>query len=86
MLVVAGEPILDGDVMVVRVARFGGGSDAAKRTRNDEFELKKQVSDLFEELAQLENGTVILLEFRHGLPFLLETTPRVASAPASSAR
>jgi hypothetical protein len=85
MLVRGGEPILNSDVRVVRVARLGSGTDGAKVTRT-EFELKKQVCDLFEELAQLENGTVILLEFRHGLPFLLETTPRVISAPESSAR
>jgi hypothetical protein len=36
-----------------------------------------QVSDLFAELMRLENGTVIRLEFRHGLPFLLETTRMV---------
>ena len=74
MLVRGGEPILNGDMVVVRVARFGGGTDAAKVTRTDEFELKRQVRDLFEELDHLQDGTVILLEFRHGLPFLLETT------------
>jgi hypothetical protein len=84
MLVLGGEPILNSDVKIVRVARLGSGTDGAKVTRT-EFESKKQVRDLFEELAQLENGTVILLEFRHGLPFLLETTLRVVSAPESSA-
>ena len=84
MAVRGGEPILNNDVKVVRVARLGSGTDGAKVTRT-EFESKKQVRDLFEELAQLENGTVILLEFRHGLPFLLETTPRVVFAPKSSA-
>ena len=85
MPVRAGEPIFNSDVKVVRVARFGSGTDGAKVTRT-EFELKKQVRALFEELARLENGTVIRLEFRHGLPFLLEITPRVVSAPESSAR
>jgi len=74
MPVRAGEPIFNSDVKVVRVARLPSGTDGAKVTRT-EFELKKQVRDLFEELAGLENGTVIRLEFRHGLPFLLETTP-----------
>jgi len=74
MHVRAGVPIITGDVKVVRVARLGGCSDAAKVTRTDEFDLKRQVRDLFEELDRLQDGTVILLEFRHGLPFLLETT------------
>jgi len=69
-----GEPIFNSDVKVVRVARLGGGSDAAQVTRAIEFELKRQVRDLFEELERLREGTVIRLEFRHGLPFLLETT------------
>jgi hypothetical protein len=68
-----GQPILDSTVNVVRVARLGGGSDPAKVTRTDEFELKRQVSDLFGELEHLYDGKVIRLEFRHGLPFLLET-------------
>jgi hypothetical protein len=32
-----------------------------------EVELKEQIRDLFAELAGLENGMVIRLEFRHGL-------------------
>jgi hypothetical protein len=61
-------------VKVVRVARLGGESQGTKVTGAGEFELKRQVRDLFDELARLKNGTVIRLEFRHGLPFLLETT------------
>ena len=77
----AGDPILNREVNVVRVSRLGCGSNAAKVTRTDEFELKRQVRDLFEELAGLENGTGIRLEFRHGLPFLLETTPNAVPIP-----
>ena len=76
----AREPILYNDVKVVRVARLGGGSDPAKVTRTDVFELKRQVRDLFEELEHLHDGTVIRLEFRHGLPFLLETRLKVVPA------
>ena len=77
MPVRAGEPILNSEVKVVRVARLGGGNDAAKVTRTDEFELKRQVRDLFEELEHLHDGTVIRLEFRHGLPFVLETAAHI---------
>ena len=58
-----GQLILDSNVNVVRVARLGGGSDAAKVAHTDEFELKGQVRDLFEELKRLQNCTVIRLEF-----------------------
>jgi len=57
-----------------RVARLCGERSRTKVTCTDEFELKTKARDLFAELAGLENGRVILLEFRHGLPFLLETT------------
>src|ERR1700722_16005118 len=81
MPVRAGEPILNSDVKVVRVARLGSGTDGAKVRRSDDFELKCQIRDLFEELARLQNATVIRLEFRNGLPFLLETTPSAVPIP-----
>jgi len=68
----AGQPIIEPYVRVVRIARLGSKSGMTKTSRTDEFELKKQVRDLFDELARLHNGTVIKLEFRHGLPFLVE--------------
>jgi hypothetical protein len=79
MSVRAGQPILGRNVRVVRVARLGGGSDAAQVTCTDEFELKRQVCDLFDELERLQCGTVIRLEFRHRLLFLLETAATASS-------
>ena len=34
--------------------------------------MKRSVCDLFDELARLEDGTVVKLEFRYGLPVLAE--------------
>jgi hypothetical protein len=75
MQVRAGLPVLNQATKVVRIARLGADCSRTEVTLDDPFELKRQVRNLFEELARLENGTVIRLEFRHGLPFLLETTP-----------
>ena len=72
MPVRAGAPILNIDVKVVRVTHLGGRHVAKALTEG--FELKSQVRDLLEELERLQDGMVIRLEFRHGLPFLLETT------------
>jgi hypothetical protein len=77
MPVRAGEPVFNRDVKVVRIVRLGGERDPSKLTNAEDFELKRQVRDLFDELARLENGIVIRFEFRHGLPFLLETTATV---------
>lgn len=71
----AGQPVLDRGIKVVRVARLGGENGGTKVPGGDKFELKQAVRDLFEELARLDNGSVVKLEFRRGLPYLLETTP-----------
>jgi hypothetical protein len=72
MSVRAGQPILDRDVKVVRFVRLGGESRATSVPSGNEFELKRPVRNLFDELARLGNGKVVSLEFRHGLPFLIE--------------
>jgi hypothetical protein len=77
MPVNAGQPILDQDLKIVRVACLGGESGGTKLSTGDEFELKRSVRDLFDELARLGDGTVVRLEFKRGLPCRLETTPHV---------
>src|ERR1700674_3741144 len=73
MSIRAGQPILGQNVKIVRVARLGG-ENGTNAVPSGEYELKRPVRNLFDELARLQNGTVISLEFRHGLPFRLETT------------
>jgi len=72
MSVRAGQPILDHDLRVVRIARLGSASIDTKTSVSVDFELKRAFRDLFEALERLNNGMVLKLEFRHGLPFLLE--------------
>jgi hypothetical protein len=69
-----GQPILEKDLRVVRVARLGGESGGTKVPKTAEFELNRATLDLFDELARLGNGTVVRLEFKWGLPWLLEAT------------
>jgi len=73
----AGQPLLDSSVKIVRTALLGGGSRGTT-VHGDQFELKKAVLDLFDELERLNHGTVARLEFKRGLPCLLETTAAVA--------
>lgn len=77
MSIRAGQPVLDQDLKVVRVACLGGESSGTKLPGTDEFELKRAVCDLFDELARLGHGTVVKLEFKRGLPCRLEITPHV---------
>lgn len=81
MSVREGQPVLDHDVKIVRVARLTGDAGTTDSIGAGEFELKRAVRDLFAELTQLQNGKVIRLEFKHGLPFLLELAE---GKPASS--
>ena len=69
-----GQPLVLPATKVVRVAHLGGGDGGARVPNGEEFELKQAVRDLFAELARLNNGTVVRLEFKRGLPCLLETT------------
>jgi len=62
----------------VRAGQIGGlepfkGRDKTSGS-DEEFELKQAIRDLFAELARVNNGTVVRLEFKRGLPCLLETT------------
>jgi hypothetical protein len=68
-----GQPVLNRSVKVVRIARLGGESGGTTVPSTAEFELRQPVCDLFDELVRLRYGEIVRLEFRHGLPVLLET-------------
>jgi hypothetical protein len=74
VLVRAGQPILDGEMKIVHVEYLGGANSGTKVPTSDEFELRQPVRDLFDRLQRLGDGTIVRLDFKHGLPFLLETT------------
>jgi len=75
----AGQPVFDPGFKVVRVARLCGDGERMGPLPTDDFELKQAIRDLFDELARLEDGVILRLEFRHGLPCLLEMTTNVAA-------
>jgi hypothetical protein len=75
-----GEPLFDQNVRIVRAAHLGGRDGGTSAPQAGDFELKQVVCDLFDELLQLQDGTIVRLEFRHGLPCLLET---IAVVPPS---
>src|SRR5260370_35305879 len=51
MSIRAGQPVIDGNVRVVRVAKLGAESGETKMPSTDDFELKKAVCDLLDELG-----------------------------------
>jgi hypothetical protein len=82
----AGQPVLHQSTKIVRVARLGVESGGTTVPGTDAFELKQEVRALFDELARLQNGTVVKLEFRHGLPFLLETIAKAVAGDGNDIR
>jgi hypothetical protein len=65
-----GEIVLDSAVPI-RDVKFGAES-AITSTRTPDFELKRQVAELFEYTRAVDAGEIRVLEIRHGLPFSME--------------
>jgi hypothetical protein len=70
-----GELVLDPWPTTVRGVKFGSEDPAARRA-SDEFELKRQVVELFEYVREVDAGEIRCLEVRHGLPFSMEIEHR----------
>src|SRR5262245_46602928 len=72
-LVVRGrEPVLDPPPRVVREHKFGGENGPRPERNAKDFFLKSQVVELFEFLDRFGDGTIAVVEVKHGLPFKLE--------------
>jgi hypothetical protein len=67
----AGEPAFEPAPRVIQDIKIGGENGPRKETARDDFELKSQVLELFEHLTEIGNGSIALLEIKHGLPFRL---------------
>lgn len=71
-----GELVLDPWPTTVRGVKFASEDPSTSRTPPDEFELKRQVAELFEYVRAVEAGEIRCLEVRHGLPFSMEVEHR----------
>jgi hypothetical protein len=69
-----GQPAPDAQTRIVRSARLGANDTEPKSVLVADYELGQSVLDMFAELARLENGVVGRIEFRYGVPCLLETS------------
>lgn len=73
----SGLPAPDQRLKIIRAARFGK-DDERKASLSDDPELKRVVWDLMEQIEKIRDGCIVRLEFRHGLPYLLEIGAAVA--------
>ena len=67
-----GELVLEPWPTTVRGVKFGSEDAGTSRASADEFQLKRQVIELFEYIREVEAGEIRCLEIRHGLPFSME--------------
>ena len=67
-----GEPVLDPPPKVVRDVKFGAENGPRPESDLNDFVLKAQVRDLFEQFDVMGNGTIRCLEVKHGLPFRMQ--------------
>ena len=66
-----GEPVLDPYPRVIREIKLCGESGSRKELASEHFALKSQAVEFFTHLNRIENGTVEVIEVKHGLPFLM---------------
>jgi hypothetical protein len=66
-----GEPVFNPPPRLIKVRRIGSAEES-NPSAPDDFFVKRAIADLLHELSGLGNGTVARLEFRRGLPVLLE--------------
>src|ERR1017187_5477554 len=75
------EPYFDPPPVLIRVSRLGAGALDPGPEPSD-WALTSPVVELLDEFARIRDGMINRLEFRHGLPALLETT--IPARPESS--
>ena len=64
-----GEPVLNPAPRVVKDVKLGADNGARPELESDDFALKREHIELFENLKQLGNGTIECIEIKAGLPF-----------------
>ena len=68
----SGEPVLSPPPYLIQDIKIGAESGPRPETLISDFHVKREVAEMFEHLRRLHNGTVEVLEVKHGLPFKLE--------------
>jgi hypothetical protein len=69
LLVRGGEPVFTPPPRVIRDIKLGADNGARPEIARADFELKREVRELFTHLEAIGDGVVHCLEVKHGLPF-----------------
>src|SRR5262245_43093888 len=68
----SGELVLEPWPVTVQSVKFGCSAATQPDQRGEDFELKKQISELFAFVREMKRGQIRVLEIRGGLPFCME--------------
>ena len=67
-----GQPVWADQSRVIRKVKFGGENLPRAESGYGDFELKRQVVDLFVQFERIGDGLIRSLEIKHGLPFAMD--------------
>jgi hypothetical protein len=67
-----GLPVRDKRTRIIRRVKLGGQNEPRPERQLGDFELKREVVELFSRLRQLGNGLILKLEVKYGLPFVMD--------------
>ncbi len=68
----AGQPVWSDQTRVIRKVKFGGDNAARAESSLGNFELKKQLIDLFSQFNRINNGVIRSLESKCAPPFAMD--------------
>ncbi len=69
LVVRGGQAVLDPPPEIIREVKFGAENGPRPEAAIEDFLLKSQVVEFFDQLSRLGDGIVESLEVKHGLPF-----------------
>ena len=67
-----GQPVWADQSRVIRKVKLGGENTPRAESGYGDFELKRQVVDMFDQLERIGDGLIRSLEIKHGLPFAMD--------------
>lgn len=70
-LVTDGYPHFTLETVIEREIRLSAPKETRPELAKDDFVLKQEIMHLFDAFERIKNGSVCLLEIKHGLPFLV---------------
>jgi hypothetical protein len=69
----SGQPDFSQPVRTVRMVRLTGGDNGSRgEAQSADFELRKEVTSLLQQVAEARDGAVVTVKIEHGLPVHIE--------------